>query len=97
LKAGQSIDGLALESALWCRYCFGTTENGNVIEPNDPEWAALQERARKAKSDPDVWLAMQEIYGETGNSPVFRKSFAKSLNSIWETGTEATIRAYLAN
>ena len=56
LKAGQSIDGLALESALWCRYCFGTTESGKVIEPNDPEWAALQERASKAKSDPDVWL-----------------------------------------
>ena len=28
LRDGQPVDGLALESALWCRYCFGTTDSG---------------------------------------------------------------------
>ncbi|MEP6827453.1 MAG: mannitol dehydrogenase family protein, partial [Aestuariivirga sp.] len=40
LKAGKSINGLALTSALWCRYCFGTSDTGKVIESNDPNWDA---------------------------------------------------------
>ena len=41
LAAGKGITGLALESALWCRYCFGETDSGAVIEPNDPNWDRL--------------------------------------------------------
>ena len=36
LEAGQTVDGLALESALWCRYCYGETDAGETIPPNDP-------------------------------------------------------------
>ncbi|MEL6751772.1 MAG: mannitol dehydrogenase family protein, partial [Pseudomonadota bacterium] len=42
LKAGDPIDGLALESAFWCRYCCGETEAGETIAPNDPDWDNLQ-------------------------------------------------------
>ena len=49
LKAGKGVAGLALESALWCRYCFGTTDSGAVIEPNDPNWERLQATAKAAK------------------------------------------------
>ncbi|HTM77529.1 MAG TPA: mannitol dehydrogenase family protein, partial [Devosia sp.] len=41
VAAGQSVTGLALVSALWCRYCYGTTESGAVIAPNDPSWDRL--------------------------------------------------------
>ena len=30
LAAGGNIDGLALVSALWCRYCFGTEDDGTA-------------------------------------------------------------------
>ena len=30
LKSGASIKGLALVSALWCRYCYGETESGKA-------------------------------------------------------------------
>ena len=76
LKAGKGIDGLALESALWCRYCFGTTDTGAVIEPNDPSWERLQATAKAAKADPAAWLAMADIYGEVGQSKVFAEAFA---------------------
>ena len=46
LAAGKSVTGLALESALWCRYCYGTTDSGAVIEPNDPNWDRLQAAAQ---------------------------------------------------
>ncbi len=96
LQADKSVEGLALESALWCRYCYGTTDSGKVIEPNDPNWDHLQSIARSAKSNPAAWLGMREIYGDTGQAPAFVQSFAKSLNDIWAHGAEATVRAYLA-
>ena len=96
LKAGKAIDGLALESALWCRYCHGTTESGQLIEPNDPNWDHLQTFARKAKDDPKSWLAMADIYGDTAKSPVFIKAFTIALNAVWAKGVEATIKSYLA-
>jgi mannitol 2-dehydrogenase len=95
LKAGRSIKGLVLESALWCRYCAGTTESGAIIEPNDPIWARLQATASQAKSNPSAWLAMSDIYGEVGNSPAMRSEFAAALNSLWTNGTKATIETYL--
>jgi mannitol 2-dehydrogenase len=96
LKAGKSIDGLALESALWCRYCFGTTDSGVVIEPNDPNWERLQATARVARDDAGAWLAMADIYGEVGKSPVFTKAFAGHLAMLWETDTRHTLTRYLA-
>ena len=57
------MEGLALESALWCRYCYGSTDSGRTIEPNDPSWERLQGHARRAKDDPAAWLAMRDIYG----------------------------------
>jgi mannitol 2-dehydrogenase len=95
LDRGLDVTGLALESALWCRYCYGTTESGQVIEPNDPNWERLTAEARRAKADPAAWLAMQDIYGKVGASPDFAAPFATALNSLWTHGTETTLRRYL--
>jgi mannitol 2-dehydrogenase len=95
LQAGKSIKGLVLESALWCRYCAGTSDSGKVIEDNDPNWARLQKTALAAKIDPDQWLAMADIYGEVGKSSVMREEFAAALNSLWVKGTKATVEEYL--
>ena len=96
LKAGKSINGLALESALWCRYCFGTTDSGKVIEPNDPNWDVLQAKAKRARDDPQVWLDMSDIYGDVGRHPEMKKWFAHYLNAVWENGAETVVRSYLA-
>ncbi|WP_299908125.1 mannitol dehydrogenase family protein [uncultured Paracoccus sp.] len=89
------VEGLALESALWCRYCAGTTESGAVIEPNDPSWDRLTETAKAAKDDPSVWLGMADIYGATGRDPRFAEAFGNWLNALWRDGTAATLRRYL--
>ena len=96
LAAGGSVTGLAMVSALWCRYCAGVTEGGAVIAPNDPNWDMLQDLARQAKTDPAAWLGMQAVYGETGSNPVFAAAFTTMLGRIWDLGTEAALRAYLA-
>lgn len=95
LKAGKSVEGLALESALWCRYCAGTTDSGTVIEPNDPNWDHLTAVAKQAKDDPAAWLAMADIYGDTGKNPAFADAFARWLNMLWDKGTKVTLQTYI--
>jgi mannitol 2-dehydrogenase len=96
LKAGRSISGLALESALWCRYCAGTSDSGKVIEPNDPSWDRLQALALKAKTDPVQWLSMDDIYGDVAKDESFRTAFTNWLTMLWRDGTAQTLKAYIA-
>ncbi len=95
LARGLPVEGLALESALWARYCAGTTDSGTTIEPNDPSWDRLTERAQAARDDPAAWLAMRDIYGTTAEAPAFTEAFARWLRALWSDGTEATLRRYL--
>lgn len=95
LAAGLPVDGLALESALWCRYCAGVTDSGAVIAPNDPNWDRLTATANRAKDDPSVWLAMADIYAGTGRTPAFADAFARWLALLWRDGTAATLKGYL--
>ncbi|KRE13415.1 mannitol dehydrogenase [Bosea sp. Root483D1] len=97
LKAGRAIDGLALVCALWCRYCYGETETGQPIAPNDPIWPRLTMRARQARLAPEAWLAMQDIYGDLGDDRRFREAFSRALERTWEFGTRSTIDRYLAS
>ena len=96
IRAGQSVTGLALVSALWCRYCFGTTESGATIEPNDPNWGRLTAQARKARDNPKAWLEMADIYGDLAKAPDFIDAFTKAHQSLWTQGTTRTLEAYLA-
>ena len=97
LAAGGSIDGLALVSALWCRYCYGQTESGSLIPPNDPNWDYLQAQSKAAKAAPVVWLQMKPIYGDLNKDLRFVAAFTKALDSLWKNGTAATLSAYIAS
>jgi mannitol 2-dehydrogenase len=93
---GNAAPGLALLSALWCRYCFGTDESGAVIPANDPNWDMLQARAVQAKLRPSAWLEMTTVYGDLAGDAGFAAAFTQALNDVWANGTRATIKAYLA-
>lgn len=97
LAAGKSVTGLALVSALWCRYCYGETDSGKPIAPNDPSWTRLTEQAKKAKSDPRAWLGMGDIFGALADNRAYVAAFSNALNAIWSIGTKATLEAYLAD
>lgn len=94
--AGRLPLGLILESALWCRYCAGTSDSGTPIAPNDPNWAELSARAQLAKDDPAVWLAMSEVYGDLGSDPEVVVAFAQALRALWAKGARAVLTDYLA-
>jgi mannitol 2-dehydrogenase len=96
LKAGGEVKGLALVSALWCRYCHGETESGKKIEPNDPSWERIQAAAKGARADPAAFLAMKDIFGEAARSPVYVAAFSDALSKLWRNGVRATLADYLA-
>jgi mannitol 2-dehydrogenase len=96
LKAGKDIAGLALVSALWCRFCAGTTDSGKPVDYNDASAERLKKAALAAKDDPNVFLAMSDIFGSVGTSKIFAKTFATHLRSLWEHGTREVLTRYLA-
>jgi mannitol 2-dehydrogenase len=95
LSANGKIDGLALVSALWCRYCYGTTDSGTHIPPNDPNWDYLQAQSKAAKDAPVVWLQMKPIYGDLNKDVRFVAAFTKALNALWAKGTAAVLKDYI--
>jgi mannitol 2-dehydrogenase len=94
LERGQSVDGLALVSAAWCRYCAGITDSGATIEANDDAWPRLAAAARAASHDPRAWLAMKDVYGNVGEHPAFVAAFTTALGTIAGDGTARALAAY---
>ncbi len=95
LKAGADVPGLALESALWCRYCAATTDAGETFELNDPNADRLVPAALEAKENPGAFLALRDIFGDLADAPQFRSRFETALNSLWREGTRTTLQRYL--
>jgi mannitol 2-dehydrogenase len=96
LAGGWPVSGLALESALWCRYCAGVTDAGEAIAPNDPNWDTLVPVAQAARQRAGAWLEQEGIYGDLAREPRFAEAFAHWLSRLWSDGTAATLRSYLA-
>ncbi|PTM92791.1 mannitol dehydrogenase family protein [Mycoplana dimorpha] len=97
LRRGEDVVGLALVSALWCRYFAGISESGRPIAFNDASADRLHAAAARAKDDPAAFLALGDIFGAVAASELFRRRFEKALKTLWEHGTRATLRLYLDN
>lgn len=97
LEAGTSVNGLALVSAIWARYCQGTREDGSAIEPNDPNWRELRQAAEAARDNPMHWLEMRQYYGELVARPRFAEAFVAWHERIANEGLSSAMNAYLAD
>src|SRR5690606_15789899 len=97
LAEGAGVTGLALVSAFWCRYCYGVTDSGARIAPNDPNWNRLQAAAIAARDDPRAFLAMKGIFGAAGENSDYVAAFSHGLRMIWELGARETLIRYVEN
>ena len=95
LARGEDVQGLALVSALWCRYFEGTSDSGKPIEFNDLSADRLQAAALRSRQDPLAFLELRDIFGDVGASPAFRRRFAEALAALRAAGTRATLKAYI--
>jgi len=87
--------GLCLEVALWCRYCAGTDEAGNVIAPNDDNAADLRARAHAARDDPAAFLSNTVVFGDLGADARFASAFGNHLHALWSRGVAAVLADYV--
>ncbi|MCW1933853.1 mannitol dehydrogenase family protein [Pararhodobacter zhoushanensis] len=95
LKNGGAYSGLALECALWARYCAGVTDTGVPIDPNDPNWDRLVPVAQQARRRPQAWLEQDAIYGDLAGHAGFAAQFAHWLHMLWQDGTAKTLIRYV--
>ena len=95
IAIGVMPRGLVLESALWCRYCYGVDEQGQAIAPNDPCWDVLTATAREARQDPARWIGMRATYGDLADNREFVAAFAEALHLVWNQGVDAAMSSYI--
>jgi mannitol 2-dehydrogenase len=96
LNDDRDVTGLALVSALWCRYCYGETDSGKAIAPNDTSWERLNALAKRARSSPPAWLEMRDIFGQLAGDPRYVAAFSRALSTLWAVGTRETLERYVA-
>ncbi len=97
LRRGEGIAGLALVTALWCRYLGGRSDAGSLIDVKDAMGEVLKPAALLALEKPEQFLGLGSIFGELGASPIFRGRFQRALHSIAQNGTRATLKLYVQN
>ncbi|MCL4144438.1 UNVERIFIED_CONTAM: hypothetical protein GTU68_046451 [Idotea baltica] len=94
LDAGLPISGLALEVALWCRYCAGTDEAGHPIVIDDPIGEQLTDHALRAKDNPSAFLELHSVFGNLADDATFDAEFSLALRRLWQDGVRSTLSAY---
>jgi|TARA_B100001057_G_scaffold71241_2_gene65424 mannitol 2-dehydrogenase len=95
LDAGKSVDGFALEIALWCRYCLGEDEQGKLINVKDLKASDLLKYSKASKTQSDAFLGNIDVFGSLGENSLFSEPFCYWLKYIHGQGVRAAIRKYV--
>lgn len=95
LSNGTPVSGLALVTALWCRYCVAQSESGKVIVVEDARSEQLLDYASRAKNDPVIFIQQTDIYGDLADNTRFCQHFSQWLTQLWQEGVQATLSSYI--
>jgi mannitol 2-dehydrogenase len=95
LAAGKEVKGLALVGASWARYCAGKSDSGTEIAPNDPNWGRLQSFAKRAESEPEAFLSMDEIFGPIAKEKRYVSAFVEAYRLLQSRGTREALATYV--
>lgn len=95
LSQGSDVQGLALVSALWCRYFEGKSDGGRTIIFNDPSAERLHAAALASRSDPMAFIGLGDIFGSVGADARFQKRFDEAIDSLRSQGTAITLQRYI--
>ena len=95
LDAGKSVDGFALEIAIWCRYCIGEDEKGRLITVKDLKATELFQFSEASKTQSDAFIGNIDVFGAIGENAAFSEPFCYWLRYIQRQGVRAAIREYV--
>ena len=89
LEKGASIEGLALEVALWCRYC---------AQPNlmlsDPRSEQLVAAARRSETDPSAFLNIRDVFGDLVENDLFARTFERQVRQLWTQSPRQVLQSF---
>jgi mannitol 2-dehydrogenase len=91
LRAGASIDLLALALAAWLRRVRGEDEQGQPIDIRHPLADQLRAKAIEGGPDPRPLLSISQLFGETGTDPRLIEPVGHWLASLYAKGSRATL------
>lgn len=99
LKAGQSIDGLALGVAAWMRYVTGLDEAGGAIDVRDPLRGELRVLADAAGLDAQrlatALMGVSQVFGrDVPDNPVFAAAVTSALDGLIRNGAQKTYETF---
>lgn len=95
LAEGLPVAGLALETALWCRYCLGHNEDGAAHVIEDGSAALLQAWARDVFEAAPEAAVMPDLFGPLATHPDFLAAFRHAVARISADGVAATLKSYI--
>ena len=55
----------------------------------------MQTAAKPARSDPQAFLGMSDIFGKLAEDAAYVAAFSKALSALWSQGVRATLDDYL--
>ena len=91
LATGGEIRRSAAVVASWARYAEGIDEDGEPIEVVDRLRDTLIERARRQRTEPDVFITNRAVFGDLAEDHRFRAAYLAALASLHQRGARATL------
>ena len=96
LALGLPVQGLALEVALWCRYCATSDDASNPLNLFDENAVLLRQKALLTRDEPLAFIELETIFGPLSTNAKFAKYFSESITSLWQNGIMVTLKDYLS-
>ena len=93
LETGGEVRLAAAVVASWARYAEGTDEQGEPIEVVDRLRDEVMELGRRARQDPDAFIANRDLFGDLAESERFASAYRETLASLYQCGARETLAA----
>ena len=93
LETGGEVKLAAAVVASWARYAEGTDEQGQEIEVVDRLRDQVMELGRRAREDPDAFIANRDLFGDLAEDERFMTAYRETLASLYQRGARETLAA----
>ncbi len=98
LAKGEGINAVALATAGWIRYVYGSNELDEKITMQDPLAATFAAMAAKhtydALSFADAVLRIESVFGALGRNPAFAVPVKRYVSQLFREGAQAVVEAF---
>lgn len=96
ISKGCAIDGLALEVALWCRYCAASAAPDAPFKLEDERHETLIAASVQTATNPMAFLGIDEVFGPLAGNAAFADAFSAQITALWQADLRAVLKGFAA-